>query len=291
MTKERASTAGASVVIPCRNTVATIDAQLAALADQDFTGPLEVLLVDNASTDGTAARAREWSAKLPGLRVLEATARRSPAYARNVGIGAATYDVVLACDADDIVDRSWISELVLALQNCDIVGGGIVDWFGDRLPDHPTAKPFGRAGFGFLPAVSGCNVGVHKSAWSALGGFDEDLRGCEDIDLAWRAQLAGLRMYTHIGAFVYHRVPVRPADVFRKWVLYGTYQPRLFAKFRARTLARQPVHRALGRWLILLLTGYRLMLGTADQRRAWCAEAGRRTGRVVGSVRFRSLYL
>jgi GT2 family glycosyltransferase len=290
MNTDDVSLDGATVVVPCHQAAATIDAQLAALATQDFAGRLEVLVVDNASTDGTAARARAWAAKLPGLRVLEANERLSPAYARNVGIRAATYEVVLACDADDIVDRSWVRELVHALQTCDIVGGGVVDWFGARLPDHPKARPFGRAGFGFLPALSGCNVGVHKSAWSSLGGFDEDLLGCEDIDLAWRAQLAGLQMYTCVGAFVYHRVPARPVDVFRKWLLYGTYQPLLFAKFRG-TLSRQPVHRALGRWLVLVLTCYRFVLGSADQQRAWCAEAGRRSGRVVGSIRFRSLYL
>jgi hypothetical protein len=42
---------------------------------------------------------------------------------------------------------------------------------------------------------------------------------------------------------------------------------------------------------LLVATSYRLVLGTADERRAWCREAGRRVGRAVGSFRFRSLYL
>ncbi len=106
-----------------------------------------------------------------------------------------------------------------------------------------------------------------------------------------RAQLAGLSFATRVDAFVYHRVPVRPIGVFRKWLLYGTYQPRLFAMFRARAMSRQPLHRALARWLILIATSYRLVVGSAEPRRQWCAEAGRRTGRAIGSVRFRSLYL
>ena len=61
MTRNPSNSDPVTVVIPCYNAVATIDAQLEAMAAQDFTGPLEVLLVDNASNDGTGARARAWS--------------------------------------------------------------------------------------------------------------------------------------------------------------------------------------------------------------------------------------
>ena len=280
-----------SIVIPCYNAAATIDSLLGTLADQDFDGPVEVLVVDNGSTDGTSVRAQEWAPKLPTLRVLPASARQGCGYARNVGIAAAAHELVLSCDADDVVDRSWVRKMVETLAHSDVVGGGLVVWQGGGVPEPAAPTPFGRAGFGFLPSFCGCNFGLHKSAWTALGGFDEELIGCEDVDLAWRAQLEGLTFVTHVDAFVYHRVPVRPIDTFRKLLFYGTYQPLLFAKFRARAMTRQPLHRALARWFILLATAYRLVAGSQDQRRAWCAEAGRRIGRLVGSVRFRSLYL
>jgi glycosyltransferase involved in cell wall biosynthesis len=280
-----------SIVIPCFNAAATIDALLGTLADQDFDGLVEVLVVDNRSTDGTSARAQEWAAKLPALRVLPAPARQGCGYARNVGIGAASHALVLSCDADDVVDRSWVRKMVEALARSDVVGGGIVVWQGDVLPEPAVPEPFGRAGFGFLPSFCGCNFGVHRSAWTALGGFDEELIGCEDVDLAWRAQIDGFSLATRVDAFVYHRVPARPIDAFRKLLFYGTYQPLLFAKFRAHAMSRQPIHRALARWLVLLATSYRLVAGSAHERRKWCAEAGRRVGRAVGSVRFRSLYL
>jgi hypothetical protein len=90
---------------------------------------------------------------------------------------------------------------------------------------------------------------------------------------------------------VYHRVPARPIDAFRKMRFYATYQPLLFAKFRSQHMWRQPIHRALARWLVLVTTSYQLVVGSHEQQRKWCAEAGQRAGRVVGSVRFRSLYL
>jgi GT2 family glycosyltransferase len=177
------------------------------------------------------------------------------------------------------------------LANADVVAGGTVDWDGAALPDPPDPRPFGRAGFGYLPALSGSSFGVRKAAWTRLGGFDEDLVYGEDVDFAWRAQLDGLRYASRPDAFAYHRVPGAPGELFRKWVRYGTYQPRLYRKFRARALPRQPVPRALARWLVLAATSYRLIIGRPASRRVWCMEAGRRVGRVIGSVRFRTLYL
>jgi glycosyltransferase involved in cell wall biosynthesis len=280
-----------SVVVPCYNAAATIDTVLGSLADQDFDGPVEVLVVDNRSADDTSARALHWTTKLPALRVLPATARQGCGYARNVGIGAAANELVLSCDADDVVDRAWVRKMVEALAQSELVAGGLVTWQGDRVPERTSPQSFGRAGFGFLPSFCGCNFGLHKSVWAALGGFDEELIGCEDVDLAWRAQLEGRTLATRVDAFVYHRVPERPIDAFRKLLFYGKYQPLLFARFRPSAMTRQPTHRAMARWLVLLATAYRLVIGSEEQRRAWCAEAGRRTGRVVGSIRFRSLYL
>jgi glycosyltransferase involved in cell wall biosynthesis len=280
-----------TIVIPCYNAAATIDGLLATLVDQDFGGPTEVLVVDNGSTDDTSARAEQWVTRLPTLRVISASARQGCGYARNVGIGAASYELVLSCDADDVVDGSWVRKMAETLTRSDLVGGGLVPWRGGGLPEPAAPEPFGRAGFGFLPSFCGCNFGLHKSAWKDLGGFDEELVGCEDIDLAWRAQLEGLSLATRVDAFVYHRVPERPIDAFRKLLFYGTYQPLLFAKFRRRAMSRQPVHRALARWLILVATSYRLVTGASEPRRRWCAEAGRRVGRAIGSIRFRSLYL
>lgn len=282
---------GVSIVVPCHNADATIDAQLAALAGQDFAHPFEVLVVDNASTDDTLSRCQAWVGQLPSLRVVPASTRQGPGYARNVGIDAAAHEMVLACDADDIADRAWVRKMVEALAHADVVGGGLAEWHGGPLPEPAVPKPFGRAGFGFLPTFSGCNFGIRKSTWRAIGGFDEALLTCEDIDLGWRAQLDGYRFASRVDAFVYHYTPLGPRDVFRRSLRYGLFQPRLFARYRAHAMMRQRSHRALARWLVVLVTSYRLVIGTAELRRRWYAEAGRRVGRAAGSIRFRSLYL
>jgi glycosyltransferase involved in cell wall biosynthesis len=276
-----------SVVIPTLNAAQTIEQQFAAIAGQDYRDDIEVIIADGGSRDGTREVARRWSNRI-ALRVVEIPG--CVARAQNAGIAAATGSLILGCDADDLVDRAWVRILVHALEDADVVAGGIVDWDGGGLPEDPRPEPFGRGGFGFLPAFGGCNYGLRREVWDSLEGFDEEIRSGEDIDFAWRAQLAGYRFRSAPEGFVYYQLPQRPKDIFRKWLHYGEEQPALFRRFRSEGLGRQAPHRALARWALLLLSSYRL-LGSANARSQWCQEMGRRVGRVIGSIRYRTVFL
>ena len=92
-----------SVVIPARNAARTLDAQLQALAAQRFPAEWEVLVSDNGSTDATRAVAVEWAGRIPLLRVIDASARPGASAARNLGAAAAHGELLLFCDADDVV--------------------------------------------------------------------------------------------------------------------------------------------------------------------------------------------
>jgi glycosyltransferase involved in cell wall biosynthesis len=279
-----------SVVIPARNAADTIGLQLDALADQTYDGEVEVVVVDNDSDDDTAATARRWQEQLPGLRVVSATTGHSVAHARNAGIAAASHDTILICDADDVVDRAWIASLARVLATADLVGGSTLDWDGGALPDG-IPELFGTGGFGFLPSFGGCNFAIRREVWEAIGPFDETLRSGEDVDFAWRAQLAGYELANAPDAIVFYRVSTDPPRVFRKWMHDATYQPALYAKFRDDGLRPQPVTRALAEWLRLGVTSYRWWSADDERRRNWAREAGRRVGRLRGSVRTRVLYL
>jgi glycosyltransferase involved in cell wall biosynthesis len=285
--------AAVTVVIPARDAAATIDAQLAALAHQDHDGPLHVVLADNGSSDDTAARAAAWADRFASLRVVDASARRGPAFARNAGTEAAPTELVLLCDADDIADRSYVRHLSEALADADAVAGGTVD-FHDEVPDPPPApQPFGTAGFGFLPGLMSCSCGYRKSAWAAVGGFDAEtypVATCEDIDFAWRLQLEGFRLVQAPAGFVFYRNPPSARRVLRTWYRYGRYQPVLQQRFGPTGLRPEPSRRVAAAWVRLVLHSYRLVAGDAPRRR-WCRELGRRVGRAVGSLRCRTRYL
>jgi GT2 family glycosyltransferase len=279
-----------SVVIAARNAADTIERQLEALRSQDYAGELEVVIADNGSTDATRARVLAWTDRLPGLRVVDAAEVAGAAHARNVGIGAATNEIVVVCDADDVVAPHWIELLVDALSTSDLVTGGVVVWDGGAFPATPDPYVMGTAGFGFLPILSTGCLGLHRSAWQALGGFDETLVTCEDVDFAWRAQLRGYTLELLPDAFVYYRVIKQPGVAFRKAVEYGRFQPMLYRRYRGAGFRRQPLHRALARWGILILTAYHLA-GSDTRRRRWCVEFGRRWGRLIGSIEARAAYL
>jgi glycosyltransferase involved in cell wall biosynthesis len=97
-----------SVVIPARNAARTLPLVLDALATQE-PAPAEVIVVDDGSTDATAAMAREH-----GARVIAPAARRFAGGARNAGRDAAGADLVVFLDADAVPSAGWAAGIVRA---------------------------------------------------------------------------------------------------------------------------------------------------------------------------------
>ena len=102
-----------SVVIPVHNAADTLVEQLeSVLAAQADAPSGEILVVDNRSTDESAALAAAWAhAHDVDLRVIDAADRAGEPFARNVGLAAARGRHVLYCDADDRVAPTWIASM------------------------------------------------------------------------------------------------------------------------------------------------------------------------------------
>jgi glycosyltransferase involved in cell wall biosynthesis len=282
----------ASVVIPALNSAATIGDQLDALAAQDVSERLEVIVVDNGSDDGTRDVVEAWGARLPHLRVADASARRGPSCARNRGLQLAECDKVLFCDDDDQVAPGWASALLAALDTADAVAGRVLPW---ELRSGPVPAPSGREDsfelrYDFLPAFGTNNAGVRRTAVAAVGGFDQQLRTAEDIDLAWRMQLAGQRFAVAPDAVVFGRPRRTPAALFHQTAAYGRGQVALYAKFRGDGMPRRPVTDG-ARGMVSLVTTTPDLVRDADARLHWFGRAGWRWGRIAGSARARVLYL
>jgi len=96
----------ATVLLCVRNGAATLAGQLRALAAQDHDAPWELVLVDNGSTDGSAAILQRWADSVPQVRIVDEPVRglnRS----RNAGVAASRSGTILCCDADDEVTPGW----------------------------------------------------------------------------------------------------------------------------------------------------------------------------------------
>jgi glycosyltransferase involved in cell wall biosynthesis len=283
----------ATVVVPALDAAGTIEQQLRALQRSSRADDLEVIVADNGSRDGTPSVVEAFAAEWPRVRVVDASTVPGAAHARNVGVDASESELVLLCDADDVVDREWAAGLLDGLQRADLVAGSTVAWRADThaAPPEDDATPAGPGfgGLGFLPVVIGSSFGVRRAVWQAVGGLDEDLVCGEDFDFAFRVQLAGYRYASRPDAFVHYRMPTSIRAAMRKYYAYGRCAPHLYRKFRAQGMPRRSLLDVAKVWLRFGLRAPEL-LGTRDDRLRWCERVAHASGRVAGSVELRTWF-
>ena len=280
-----------SIVIATRNGASTIADQLAALAAQDYSGPTEVVVADNGSTDGTAARAREWSTRLEGLTVVDASEGRGISFARNTGARAAQGDVVLFCDDDDVAAPDWVRAMVDALEAYDFVGGTVeLESLNRPLgiePEVPSVLEV-HTDRGSPPYAIGANVGVRRAVFEAIGGYDEDFAGGgDDADICWRARLAGYRVGFAPDAVVPRRLRPSLRAVARQFYSYGQMAALLRRK-HAEHWPPRPIRHAVKDWATTV-AGVVTLARSRRDRRVWVGHSAMLVGRLVGCVRYRVL--
>lgn len=280
-----------SVIVPVRNGMPWLEEQLAALSDQECPLPWEIVVADNGSTDRSKELVREWAERLPLLRLVDASCVRGPGATRNVAAGESRGDLLVFCDADDVVHPGWLKAHVSALDDADL-SGGVFDYWSLNGLDAPEggayAPPPAMGLFGFLPAAGSANLGIKRHVYEELGGFTADLMTGEDLDLSWRAQLAGYRYVTSPDAVIARRDRQGFGAVFRRYTDYGRAGPVLFRRFRSDGLRRDLVV-AVKSWVWLIVSAPRLF--RPDFRTQWARIAGWRTGCLVESIRQRVLFL
>jgi glycosyltransferase involved in cell wall biosynthesis len=188
-----------SVIIPAFNAAATILPALASVRAQTY-GLLEILVVDDCSTDGTADRVDRAMVDEPRLRLIRHERNQGPSAARNTGLWAAAGRYCAFLDADDDWLPDKIERQVAALVAnpravlccCNAV------WMRDGVAegtvyDGCVIENGADAWKGMLEDVyvgTPCAV-VDTAAARRLGGFDVALRVGEDQDLWLRLAFAG----------------------------------------------------------------------------------------------------
>jgi glycosyltransferase involved in cell wall biosynthesis len=280
-----------SVIIPVRNGADTLAEQLAALARQTYTGEWEIVVADNGSTDGTQALAREWAARLPKLSVVDASGRPGASHARNFGASRARGEFLAFCDADDVVVPEWVESLAAAAAQFDVVTGrqdaGALN--SETVRSWRSARSLGLPRTGFLPYAPSCNLGVWASVFGRTGGFNEEYTHSEDLEWSWRAQLSSFTLGFAPGAVVHYRYRDSPRGVWRQAYLGGIGSVRLYRDYRSKGQRRSGIGRVLRSWAwIVARLPY---LASPARRGIWLRRAGEASGRLVGSARFRVLFL
>lgn len=279
-----------SVVLACRDAERHLDRQLEALARQRCELPWELVVSDNGSTDGTLVLVERYRDRLPRLVVVDSSARRGPAAARNEGVLAASGSVLLFCDADDEVAPGWLAAMARALGEHGLVAARLEH---DRLNEPWTVRARNlqpgllQTDPPFLPYTFCAALGVRRDVHEALGGFDETyLDGGEDRDFCYRAQLSGLPLVLVPDAVVHYRHRRGALAMYRQARGYAHGQVRLYGAYRHLGLGRPPVPQALVSWLV---TPVKLVpaLRSRESLALWMARLGWRVGRLQASVRHR----
>ncbi len=172
-----------SIVLPVYNAEAFLRETLESVFALDYE-PLEVIVVDDGSTDGSAALAQSF----PGVRCIRQE-NRGPAAARNTGIEAAQGEFVAFVDADDIVLPHKLSVQVGYLLDHPEVTATLArqEW----ITPPPNAVP--DLVWGDLDGIPAMSMVIRSAAAAEVGCFDPALRGPEDTDLLMRLREGGYR--------------------------------------------------------------------------------------------------
>lgn len=221
-----------SVVIPARNEAAGLGRTLAALFGQAVPGvELEALVVDDGSTDDTAAVASGAGARVLRLGVHGSAATGgSPGAARNRGAAAATGDPLIFLDADCAPAPGWLAALLAAHDAGETVVGGALE-APPGLPatarcDHYCGSYHLHPGrpAGYVPNHSPANLSVRRDAFLSAGGFTERVPVADGHEeLRWQGRLArrGVRIRFEPAAVVHHHNRIGIGNLLRRSWRWG----------------------------------------------------------------------
>jgi glycosyltransferase involved in cell wall biosynthesis len=178
-----------TVILPVYNGERFVAEALASVFRQQH-DPLEVIIIDDGSTDGTA----DAVAHFGNLVKYRLQANRGPASARNAGLNEAKGEFIAFIDADDIWPDNKLAlhfEAFAKSQSLEVVSGRVQYALLERLTDgRESFTPFDQPSYGV-------NLGAglfKRSVFSTVGMFEPGLRHSEDVDFFLRLREAGVRM-------------------------------------------------------------------------------------------------
>ncbi|MEO6197797.1 MAG: glycosyltransferase family 2 protein [Dehalococcoidia bacterium] len=206
-----------SVIVPTYEREDMVAQTIDAIQRQDIpNSAYEIIVVDNASADGTTgvlkAKARRSPVPFTGIRMKE---NLGPAVSRNAALTLARGDLVAFTDSDCVPTGAWLRSLVIAAAQ----GVGVVQGHTIAHPSQPQPlfNHFIETN-GLDGSFSTSNVCYRREAVEAVGGFDPGCTYWEDVDLGWRVRRAGWKAVYAPTALVHHQV-IRLSAM--QWLLHA----------------------------------------------------------------------
>jgi glycosyltransferase involved in cell wall biosynthesis len=208
-----------SVIVTVRNEEKHIRDLLDSLVIQEQ--PLEVIVVDSASTDRTQEIVREYSGKYDFIRLFVKGGTRGDS--RNFGVGRARGKFVAFTDGDCIANPFWLREIRASLKDADIAAGKTITLGYHAFVELDRVEMFYKDVDLTHPS---CNLAYRKEVFEKIKGFDPAFVTAEDIDLNFRGVEAGSRIVYNRNAIIYHRARSTFVGFFKQafWNGFGRKQ-------------------------------------------------------------------
>lgn len=284
-----------SVVVPVRNGAATLGALLDSLLALDYPSDrLEIIVVDNASTDDTPDILERYAPRVRSVR----EPKRGASAARNRGVAEAKGEVIAFTDADCVVDPRWLRGglPLLHRERVGVVGGRIlalrpcnrVCRFGEQIRDIDKAIHAFR-----LPYADTANWISPVAALEAVGLFDESFLRGQDSELSRRLWAAGYEFAYAPEAIVFHRNERTLWGLMHEGWTHGFASVKIARKHGE--ILRMVGHRRIDtrRW-VKIATAVPTICRGPNRLEAACFVAfnlGKQIGKFCGSLRYRTLEL
>ncbi|MGL4339569.1 MAG: glycosyltransferase [Rhodoglobus sp.] len=235
-----------SLVIPAYNEEDTIEACLHAALDQTVAAT-EIIVVDNRSTDGTAAIVRAFQAEFPEtpLRYLQQNTVQGLIPTRNYGLDQARGDILGRIDSDSVLEQNWVEEVQKVFGNpeVDACTGPVIYY---DMPLRRLGAIADDAVRRALIAIArdyhllfGSNMALRSTAWQAIRSeacLDVEDELHEDIDLSIHLHNRGF-MVSYSSDMVAGMSARRLDDSPRDYYNYVMRFERTYQKHKIRNIA------------------------------------------------------
>ena len=234
-------------LVPCHNEGANVDETIRSLLEQDYP-ELEVVAINDASSDDTGARLDALAAREPRLRVVHFVRYQGKAMGLRMGAVAARHEILVCLDGDALLDRHatrWLVRHFLEGARVGAVTGN------PRVRNRTTLLGKIQVGefssiiglikraqriYGRVFTVSGVVAAFRKSALHDVGYWNTDMV-TEDIDVSWRLQLAHWDIRYEPNALCWILMPETLKGLWRQRLRWAQGGVEVFRRY-ARELLR-----------------------------------------------------
>ena len=187
-----------SIVIPMYNAAGHIKDVLEAIFDQAYPAPVEVIVVNDGSSDGSLEIVRRFSGR-GGLKIIDQP-NQGAVSATNEGFKAASHDIICSVDSDVVLERDWLKKV--AGEFSDPLVGAVQGYyktpkdvsFWARMMGYDAEARYDSIRTRYVTHVCTGDTAYRKSAVEKAGLFDPRFKYGYDNDMSYRLQNAGYKL-------------------------------------------------------------------------------------------------